>query len=489
MQLIEHRQLALTHQQHIIQITALLRNHLRQRLEPAPHRGLVGIHLLLRIHPLPAPRHPLASAIAIRVGLIARQAQRTAQHRHVQPGLEDRLVEVLDHVPLQHAVRITLLQQAQPAAAVVALGEVLADALEAHAQACSHSAQHRSGEWLQLAVRCVHVRHRHALAWIQVLEHPRLELAHALAFVDLIRSQLTLGTGDESHQRTARPSTHQLGLLIALQHVQPHQRRGEPGHASGLPRPLRDEQMDHLISRHPDPTASGPRIAGIGIARMVCIEVVRLRPQVLIHLDAHPHRVAILRLRHIVIDQIVRLQHLQRERHFRVAERPADHPDEHLARLSQAAHHQALNIVETQQPADIAAIFVHPLLERLMDLGVHRLIQLPAAQHPHLTLVPNAVADHVVLDGAQCLPRIVRVTAQLPRTIAQCLEARLNFAIGAGATGHPVAGQPANPRTHVRPALRRPCRLESHRLEQPGAQSHQNLTKRLNGLPRPLAIS
>ena len=144
--------------------------------------------------------------------------------------------------------------------------------------------------------------------------------------------------------------------------------------------------------------------------------------------------------------------------------------------------------MEAEQAAHVAAVFIHPLLERLVDLGVHRLIQLAAAQHPHLALMPNAVADHVVLDSAQRLLCIVRVTAQLPCPVAQCLEARLDFAIGAGATGHPVSRQPANARALIR-TLPRPNRRESHCLEQPSAQTHQNLTNRLNGLPRPLAIS
>ena len=143
--------------------------------------------------------------------------------------------------------------------------------------------------------------------------------------------------------------------------------------------------------------------------------------------------------------------------------------------------------MEAENPTDITAVFVHPLLERLMDLSVDRLIQPAATHHPHLALVTHTMTNHIVLDSPQRLLRIVVVTAQLPSPIAQCLKARLDLAISAGATGHPVAGQTADTCAHVRP-LPRPNRLESHRLEQPGAESHQNLTNRLNGLPRPLAI-
>ena len=68
--------------------------------------------------------------------------------------------------------------------------------------------------------------------------------------------------------------------------------------------------MDHLISRHPNLPAIRPRVARIGIAWMVGIEVVGLRSQVAIHLDAKPDRVALHGLRHIVIDQVVGLEHL-----------------------------------------------------------------------------------------------------------------------------------------------------------------------------------
>ena len=70
---------------------------------------------------------------------------------------------------------------------------------------------------------------------------------------------------------------------------------------------------------------------------MVGIKVVSLRPQVAIHLNAHANRVAGRGLRNIVVDQVIRFQHLQRERHARPAEWLADHPHEHLAALRQAA--------------------------------------------------------------------------------------------------------------------------------------------------------
>ena len=62
-------------------------------------------------------------------------------------------MEVLNHVALQHLVGVALLEQAQPAAAVIALAVVLADALEAHANASRHGPQHRPRERLQLAIR------------------------------------------------------------------------------------------------------------------------------------------------------------------------------------------------------------------------------------------------------------------------------------------------------------------------------------------------
>ena len=247
--------------------------------------------------------------------------------------------------------------------------------------------------------------------------------------------------------------------------------------------------MDHLISRHPDAAAIRARVARVGVARMVGVKVISLRPQVLIHLNAHPHRVAGRGLRHIIIDQIVSLKHLQRERHLRVTERPLDHPHEHLTRLGQAPGQQAFHVVKAQDAAHVTAALVHPLLPCLVNLAVNGLIQLPATQHPHLSLVLDAVPDHVVLDAPYRLPRIVVVAHKLPRPVAQCLKARLDLAVSAGATCHPVSRQPAHARTAIRPRPWLPDRLKSHRLEQPRAQSHQNLTNRLCGLPSPLAIS
>ena len=128
-------------------------------------------------------------------------------------------MEVLDHVSLQHPIGVTLFKQAQPAAAVVALAEVLADALEAHTHASCHRTQHRSGERLKLAIRCIQIRDCHAFAGCQILEHAWRELTHALTFVNLITHQLALWRLDKAHQCAASTGTHQLGLLVTLQHV------------------------------------------------------------------------------------------------------------------------------------------------------------------------------------------------------------------------------------------------------------------------------
>ena len=222
--------------------------------------------------------------------------------------------------------------------------------------------------------------------------------------------------------------------------------------------------MDHLISWDTDPPTVGARVARVGIARVVCVEVISLRPQVLVDLDAHPDRVALGRLGHVVIDQVIRLQHLQRERHPAVAERPLNHPNEHLARFGHAADQQPLDVMEAKDATHITAALMHPPLPLLMDLPVQQLVELAAAQHPHLPLMADAVPDHIVLDRAQCLLGVVVVTAQLPRTVAQCLKTRLDLRVGAGAARHPVRCQPADPRTLIRP-LPRPHRFKPHRPE------------------------
>ena len=156
---------------------------------------------------------------------------------------------------------------------------------------------------------------------------------------------------------------------------------------------------------------------------MVGVEVIRLRPQVAINLDAHPNRVAARRLRHVVINQIIRLEHLQRKRHLAVTKWLADHPHKHLTRFGHASRQQPLDVMEAQQPAHITAAFVHPPLPLLMHLTVDRLIEPATAQHLDLTLMPDAMPDHVVLDRPHRLLRIVVVTHQLPRSVAQCLKA------------------------------------------------------------------
>ena len=220
--------------------------------------------------------------------------------------------------------------------------------------------------------------------------------------------------------------------------------------------------MDNFISRHPNPPAISPRISGVCVTRMVCVEVISLRSQIPIHLDAHPNRVAISRLWHIIINQIIRLKHLQGKWHSATAKRFADHPDEDLTRLGHAARQQPLHVVEAKQAAHIAAAFVHPPLPLLMHLAIDHLIKAPAAQHLDLTLVPDPMTDHIVLDRANRLPCVIVITHQLPRTVAQCFETGLDLAVGTRAARHPVRSQPAHPCALVCPTLG-PQWLKTHR--------------------------
>ena len=155
---------------------------------------------------------------------------------------------------------------------------------------------------------------------------------------------------------------------------------------------------------------------------MVCVEVISLRPQIPIYLDAHPNCVAISRLWHIIINQIIRLEHLQCKWHPAATKWLPDHPNEDLTRLGHAARQQALHVVKAQQTTYIAAAFVHPPLPLFMHLTINCLIKSAATLHPDLTLMPDAVPDDVILDRAHSLPGIVVIPNQLPRTVAQCLE-------------------------------------------------------------------
>ena len=87
-------------------------------------------------------------------------------------------------------------------------------------------------------------------------------------------------------------------------------------------------------------------------------------------------------------------------------------------------------------------------------------------------------------------PSVVLPIASITKlmTVVVTLEAALDLAVGACAACHPVSRQATNARALIRTPLRLD-RLKPHRLKQPSAQSHQNLTNRLKGLPKPLAIS
>ena len=108
---------------------------------------------------------------------------------------------------------------------------------------------------------------------------------------------------------------------------------------------------------------------------MIRVEVISLGTQInSIHLNPHSHRVAIFRSWHIVVDQIVRLQHLQRERDAAIAKRTTNQTNKDFARLSQTPASHALDVMEAQSSTHIAAAFMTPVQPCFMDPSIHRFI-------------------------------------------------------------------------------------------------------------------
>ena len=312
---------------------------------------------------------------------------------------------------LQHPPVLAILQQAQSAGAVVRLAEVPGDRLVATADRCRHGAQHRPQERLELAIRRIQLRYVDRLAGCQVLEHAWLEVGHPVGVVDVITDQLALGAADEAHQRGRRTGPHDLRLLVAGQVVQPLDRRRKPRHATRLPGPVDDRQMDHLLGGNVQ-----ERVADRSsqITRVPSPEPVGDRPPPAVHPDTHAPFVAIpIRpLGLALIDQIG-FQDLQAQGDRAAAKRLRHQADEHITRLRHRLNRQAGDLLECQPAGAVAIVVPRPAAPQLLD-GLAAALIRHAARTRHTGLQANALPNHVLPDRPQRLPGIGVVAAQLP---------------------------------------------------------------------------
>ena len=218
---------------------------------------------------------------------------------------------------------------------------------------------------------------------------------------------------------------------------------GEPGNATRLAGALGAVEVDDLLGRDALVALRADLlVAELIVAGVIRQEVVGDRPAPAVHLNTHSDLVALLAAAVQAIIQLVRLDHLHRQRDGAAAEGLPHQADEHLAALRAGADDEALDVGEAQLPAGVAVLRIAPPLPRCLDGIIDAGVQLAAALHPHLALERDALPDHVAFNRAQCLPRVVVIPAQLPRTVAQLLRTAVHLAVGAGVAGHPVSRQP-----------------------------------------------
>ena len=229
------------------------------------------------------------------------------------------------------------------------------------------------------------------------------------------------------------------------------------------------------------------------IARVLGQERIANRPAPLVHLDSHPPFVAGDGAAAAVgVIQLVRLKQLQRQRGPATAEGLTHQPNEDLPGFRHGTDCHALDLLEAEPARHVAGLLPAPHGPASFDGVVDHLIQpAAAALHPNLHLQPDAGTDDLVLDRGDSPPGVVVIADQLPRSVPQSAEAALDLTVGAGATGDPVGCQARDAGARIGAALPwhhlhrcRCCQL----VPLPLALRHQNLTNRLRGSPRPLAM-
>ena len=165
----------------------------------------------------------------------------------------------------------------------------------------------------------------------------------------LAEGLLVLDAGDEGGEAGLDLLPHQLGLVVGVEVAQLQHHRREPRHAAHLPGPQPLEEMQDAIGRHPmrdQPTAA---VAGVGR-----IEPVGAPAAEGVELDALQDEAAVGELAGLPAVEVVRLQHLQLQRHRQpVLDPPFAQPHQHLAALDEAPDDQRLQPGEVGEPVGV----------------------------------------------------------------------------------------------------------------------------------------
>ena len=151
-----------------------------------------------------------------------------------------------------------------------------------------------------------------------------------------------------------------------------------------------------------------------------------------------------------------------------------------------------MDVIPTQLAAAMAPLGAGPAIKLLFNAAIDLISEASTTLHPHLSLHPNAGADHVVFDRTQRRLGKIRIPNQLTGTVAEHANAAPNLAVSRSGLTDPVRCQPVVLRSGIRTLeirilLLRFVQLLTQRVGTTDPKDcHQvNLTLARPGLPRP----
>ena len=217
----------------------------------------------------------------------------------IQPVAEDRLQEFFNQPGLQHTPLVSVIEQRQAGAGIVALRIIAGQRFVGNSDACGNLSQHVTHKSVDVGIGSGRRESLEFFSREQALEHAGLapeifRNRFPVVFQIPIVDNLALHKADNI---CCRPCCNDFGIDITAHVLKFFQNRVQPWRASGLRPSLDQIQMDDVNGLNADQLVL--RVGGnVDIARMIRPKPIGLRPHPLVYLNAQPHRISALARSH-----------------------------------------------------------------------------------------------------------------------------------------------------------------------------------------------
>ena len=336
---------------------------------------------------------------------------------------------------------VALLQQALPDGRVRDSLQIVREARVGNAKAGGDTAQHGRFEGRKGRGRVLRVEWLEIHALRELLERARryIHLDAPFRVRSIADVVITRRRGEKPHFRGGDASGHQLGFLIATQHLQPGHCRGHPRIAAGLAGAKLAVSVDDLLGRDALAldTVAGRELVVVGV---LLVDVVGDRLAALIDFDAHPDFVTVPGGAVVFNVDSVGVDELKPEApRVRIIR---DLQDEAFAVSCHGFDEHPLGVQPSHLAVHGADAQLAPSLEGFLEDAIRRLVERTAlVTRPNLQL-DTASADHVRRSHIEESAGIVVVNGQLTRASANGLQRVPKFVVRALGLRQPVRKKP-----------------------------------------------